>query len=58
MQSTELRDLTVSKELTLEEEYAMQRELSLISSTLAIRTKPCVEEEAGRKTRTVHGLSQ
>jgi hypothetical protein len=26
MQSTELRELTASEELTLEEEYAMQRE--------------------------------
>ena len=32
MKSTELRDLTASEELTLEEEYAMQREPFFSSS--------------------------
>jgi hypothetical protein len=57
MQSTELRDLTASEELTLEEEYAMQREPSL-PSTPTFRPKPRIEQEAGRKTRTVRGPSQ
>ena len=33
MQSAELRELTASEELTLEQEYAMQRESSLSGQT-------------------------
>jgi hypothetical protein len=57
MQSTELRDLTASEELTLEEEYAMQREHFFTSSTLVCMPELRVEQEAGRKTRIVRGPS-
>jgi hypothetical protein len=44
MQSAELRELTASEELTLEEEYAMQRESSAFNlPPLVIRTSHSTE---------------
>lgn len=52
MQSAELRELTASEELTLEQEYAMQRELSLFPgqtfSPDSGRTTDINRELAGR----------
>ena len=57
MQSAELRELTASEELTLEQEYAMQRELPSISTHVPLIERVAQryggEQEVGRRTRTV-----